>query len=265
MHKRRRRAHAGQYAPELEAPYKPPAAAYVRAYEAQLVDEARNPGLIPWAGDESVLADRHNILHLLPDVDVPSPPSPGSISSSWTIPSDAEEAFELSGDEEVAAHARARKQKWVDALREARLAEREREDEEAALAEEKERDEEPPPDIANLMAHTARSLAASPNPAILISKIMARHAADARFTFLRPEGVWAGAWARAQLAAGITLPPPPPPARSTARALPALGGLGGYDSASDSDDGARHAPPLDPPPPPDSPPPPPPATPPPPR
>ncbi|BEI96800.1 hypothetical protein CcaverHIS631_0203890 [Cutaneotrichosporon cavernicola] len=171
-------AHAG---PSEPVQVQPPPQAYIRAYEAQLVDKT-GPALIPWAGDESVLADRHNILHLLPDI--PSPlsslgSSSGSISSSWTVSSDAEEEFDLSGDE-VAAYARTRRQKWVDGLRATRLAERERQDADEAervlQAEEAERDESPPPDVAQLMAHTARSLAASPNATILVSKIMARHA-----------------------------------------------------------------------------------------
>jgi hypothetical protein len=124
---------------------------------------------------------------------------------------------------------------------------------------------QPPPDIAQLMAHTARSLAASPNPAMLVSKIMARHASDTRFAFLRPDGRWAGAWTRAKAAAGVK--PPITASTSSARGgagLSGLGGLGGYESSGSesgdtSDDDARNAPP----PPPEMPPPPPPGPPPP--
>ncbi|GMK59546.1 hypothetical protein CspeluHIS016_0801520 [Cutaneotrichosporon spelunceum] len=237
-HRRQRRARAGPAGPpEVEVP---PPAAYLRAYEAEL-----GPGLgfraIPWAGDAAVLADRHNLLHLLPELP-PSPPprsrssSISSISSSWSVPSDAEDVFELSGDE-VGLHAAARRRRWVDGLRAARLAEREAEDEREREQAEQDaadgRDESPPRDIAQLMAHTARTLAASPNAGQLAARIMARHAGDARFAFLR--GRWEAAWARAKAEAA------PVPGRSPGVALggsrsgsAGLGGLGGYGSDNDS-------------------------------
>lgn len=77
--------------------------------------------------------NRYDVIHLLtalPERPRSRASSSSSLSSSWSIPSDAEETFELSSDEELAEHARNRRQAWVDGLREARLREREREDEE---------------------------------------------------------------------------------------------------------------------------------------
>lgn len=52
------------------------------------------------------------------------------MSSSWSLPDDAESLFDVSGDEEEEEHKRKKRQAWVNDLREARLREREKEDEE---------------------------------------------------------------------------------------------------------------------------------------
>lgn len=77
------------------------------------------------------LISRHHILHLLDAVPDTTPLSPTQSFSSWSLPSDAEESFALSGDEELSALAENRRRHWVEGLREARLREREREDEDS--------------------------------------------------------------------------------------------------------------------------------------
>ncbi|WOO77052.1 uncharacterized protein LOC62_01G000651 [Vanrija pseudolonga] len=271
------------------APAFPPSA-YIRGYEAELLRPdglSHPPRLIKReSGDPSepeVWADRHDILHLVASLPRARPPSPtGSLSSSWSLPTDAEEMFDVSGDEEIAAHDTARRKLLVEALREERLREREREDREAKETEERakrERDNaEPPADVLKLMTHTAKSLAASPNPAMLEMRIVTRHASDARFAFLRAGGPWSGAWSRVRAQEGVAPAPgalgagraadakPKPPVSAAAKGIglpsASMGGLmGGYGSDSDaeSDHSADEIPdsPHDdpPPPPPGSPPP----------
>lgn len=65
-------------------------------------------------------------------------PSPSPSWSSWSLPSDAEDTFALSGDEDRAAHAEKKRRHWVEGLREARLREREKEDEEVVKSKERE-------------------------------------------------------------------------------------------------------------------------------
>jgi len=77
---------------------------------------------------------RHDIVHLLDTL--PSSytrgsrsPSPAGSSSSWdSLPSDAEETFHLSGTEEYDEYDRQKRTKWLAALREDRLREREKQD-----------------------------------------------------------------------------------------------------------------------------------------
>lgn len=74
---------------------------------------------------------RYDVVHLLehlPERRLPRVTSAASLSSSWSLPSDVEERYQLSSDEEVEDYARSRRQIWVDGLREARLRERDRED-----------------------------------------------------------------------------------------------------------------------------------------
>lgn len=82
-------------------------------------------------GSRTVADISHDILHMLPQLDV-SPPSPtrSNVSSSWSLPDDAESLFDISGDEAEEEYKRKKRQTWVNDLREARLREREREDEE---------------------------------------------------------------------------------------------------------------------------------------
>lgn len=88
---------------------------------------------------------RHDIIHLLPSLPNPSslvpPPSPtlsstsSSSSSSWSLPSEIEETWYLSDPEEIEAYKSEKKKKWIEALRQERLREREREDLEAVKVE----------------------------------------------------------------------------------------------------------------------------------
>ncbi|KIR67256.1 hypothetical protein I314_02469 [Cryptococcus bacillisporus CA1873] len=69
------------------------------------------------------------------------PPSPtlsstsSSSSSSWSLPSEIEETWYLSDPEEIEAYKSEKKKKWIEALRQERLREREREDLEAGKVE----------------------------------------------------------------------------------------------------------------------------------
>lgn len=97
---------------------------------------------------------RYDILHLLPSV--PSSQSegihnkstadasasssrrrsssPASSSSSWdSVPSDAEDTWYLSGDDEFDEYERAKKRRWMEALREERIRERDKEERERIL------------------------------------------------------------------------------------------------------------------------------------
>lgn len=95
--------------------------------------------------DLSLSLARHDIIHLLPSLPNPSslvpPPSPtlsstsSSSSSSWSLPSDIEETWYLSDPEEIEAYKNEKKKKWIEALRQERLREREREDLEAGKVE----------------------------------------------------------------------------------------------------------------------------------
>jgi hypothetical protein len=88
---------------------------------------------------------RYDILHLLSSLPeagqstsrpaglsgsrAPRSPSPALTSSSWdSVPSDAEDTFFLSGSEDLEEYERGKKRRWMEALREERLRERERED-----------------------------------------------------------------------------------------------------------------------------------------
>ncbi|WWC61750.1 uncharacterized protein I303_104335 [Kwoniella dejecticola CBS 10117] len=260
-----------------------PPIAYVQAYEAQLVydrdelarevvkrDSRRGMGLIRYAGEievevedddspeggaeREIWADRHDILHLLPTVTLPtvisnpgqtsrsdSPGSPASSSSSWdSLPSDMEETFHLSDPEEIAAYEQEKKKRWIEALRQDRLREREKEDEEEDNNRQGtqagyDKEEKPPEAILALMRHTAKAIFASPNPSVLEMRILTNHSNDERFSFLkgRYKDVWdkiksdlkkekEGERREKERSKGLDL---------------GLGGLGGYDSDSDSDSG----------------------------
>lgn len=87
---------------------------------------------------------RYDILHLLSSLPEAGPstsrpaglagsrarsPSPALTSSSWdSAPSDTEDTFFLSGSEDLEEYERGKKRRWMEALREERLRERERED-----------------------------------------------------------------------------------------------------------------------------------------
>jgi hypothetical protein len=79
---------------------------------------------------------------------------------------------------------------------------------------------QPPDVVLTLMKHTAASLSGSPNPSLLIMRILANHGADRRFDFLK--GRYAKAWR------DVKNPPP------KADAMGSL--LGGYESGSDDHD-----------------------------
>ena len=74
------------------------------------------------------------MLHLLSTLPArmptPSQYSSATTSSSWDdMPSDLEDTFFLSGDEEIENYEREKKKRWMEALREDRLREREKEEE----------------------------------------------------------------------------------------------------------------------------------------
>ncbi|WWD02855.1 hypothetical protein V865_000897 [Kwoniella europaea PYCC6329] len=239
-----------------------PPIAYVQAYEAQLVysqdDRAREVtrrnsrtgmGLIRYAGDvedeteegeTEIWADRHDIIHLLPSITVPSstlptPSSPLSSSSSWdSLPSDIEETFYLSDPEEIEAYEQQKKRKWIEALRQERLKEREKEDEENEVKDGQIRwneSEEPPAPILALMQHTAKAIFSSPNPSVLELRILTNHANDERFEFLK--GRYKSTWTKIknELRKGKQKEQRE---KEKEKGI-GLGGLGGYDSSGDSD------------------------------
>lgn len=95
-------------------------------------------------GSDQANVYRYDILHLLSSLPEAGPstsrpagltgsrarsPSPAPTSSSWdSAPSDAEDTFFLSGSEDLEEYERGKKRRWMEALREERLRERERED-----------------------------------------------------------------------------------------------------------------------------------------
>ncbi|WVR07158.1 hypothetical protein IAU60_004199 [Kwoniella sp. DSM 27419] len=246
-----------------------PPSAYIQAFEARLVygaddlarevasrDTRRGVGLIRYqggvAGDADreaadtteIWADRYDILHLLSTVPVTAPiaraSSIASSSSSWdSLPSDVEETFHLSDPEDIERHEVEKKKRWMAALREDRLREREREDRSGggAVAAAAEvialgwsADEEPPAHTLATMRHTALALASSPNPSVLELRILANHASDDRFSFLR--GRYKDAWEGVKAELRRTREEQRR-AEERKKGL-GLGGLGGYDSDSDS-------------------------------
>lgn len=182
----------------------------------------------------------HDIIHLLPSLpnttSLVSPPSPtlSSSSSSWSLPSDTEEIWYLSDPEEIEVYKNEKKKKWMEALRQERLREREREDLEAGKVEKAghvdgrwDPDEEPPTQIRTLMSHTATSIFSSPNPSLLEMRILTHHSTDERFAFLR--GRWRNAWEKVK----GNIKGEKENKRRLEEKERGLGGLGGYESDSE--------------------------------
>ncbi|ORY34110.1 hypothetical protein BCR39DRAFT_518528 [Naematelia encephala] len=168
-----------------------------------------------------------------------SSPSPSSSSSGWTdLPSDQEEMFYASDEDERERLRGQRRREWVDKLREERVRDREREErdkgrEEVQAAAAKDL-EEPSPDILTLMHHTATSLLASPNPRILELRIMTHHASDPRFNFLR--GRHPLAWARIKAQVKVEKAKKEDPERIKREQGKVAGLVGGYESDSEDED-----------------------------
>jgi hypothetical protein len=101
------------------------------------------------------------------------------------------------------------------------------------------------------MSHTALALSASPNPQVLEMRILANHASDERFAFLK--GRWKDAWERvkAEVRKGKATAEAPKE-RKTVGAL--IGGYASSDEEEDEGDGEGPGPPGDSPPPPPPPP-----------
>ncbi|WWC89451.1 uncharacterized protein L201_004375 [Kwoniella dendrophila CBS 6074] len=265
-----------------------PSSTYVQAYEAQLVndqddlareviqrDGRRGLGLIRYAGEVDnedsgeIWADRHDILHLLPSIPSYSNKqhtlgSPAGSSSSWdSLPSDIEETFYLSDPEEIATYEQEKKKKWIEALRQERLKEREREDEELDKRSDSKwtENEVPPEPILVLMKHTAKAIISSPNPSVLELRILTNHSKDDRFQFLK--GRYKSTWDRIKSDLRKEKQGELRKEEKSKQLGLGLGGLGGYDSDTGSDSSENDIPPSPPPPPPEdgftlSPPPPPP-------
>ncbi|KAK8864286.1 hypothetical protein IAR55_001532 [Kwoniella newhampshirensis] len=258
-----------------------PSSAFIQAYEAQLVygqpalaeevisrDGRRGVGLIKYAGEVEedvggigrgeIWADRHDVLHLVPSLPSSSSsrlsakapsPTPSSSSSWFDLPSDLEETFDISDAEELEKYEAQKKKKWIEALREARLKEREREDGEVtgtSVRREGDWDpnEEPTPQILQLITHTAHAILSSPNPSVLELRILTNHATDERFSFLR--GRYKSAWERAKADFRKNMEEK----RIAKEREKGLGVLGGYGSDSDEEEGTPGSPEGDTPPPP---------------
>ena len=77
-------------------------------------------------------AHSYDMLHLLPSLPYPpqySPSTPISSSSSWDdLPSDLEDTFFLSGDEDLEVYEREKKRRWLEVLRDDRLREKKEEE-----------------------------------------------------------------------------------------------------------------------------------------
>nr|ODN88384.1 hypothetical protein L203_02997 [Cryptococcus depauperatus CBS 7841] len=237
--------------------------AEVQAYEAVLTygaaDLARDVqekggrlGLIEYGGEceKQVWADRHDMVHLLASLPalLPNRPvSPDGSTSSWSLPSDQEEMWYLSDEEEIQAHKDEKRKRWMEALRQDRLREREREDLEAGhvsvgdhgyddgevrltLTEWSLTLAQPPEQIQILMAHTAASLFSSPNPTVLETRIMAHHSTDERFAFLR--GKWKTTWEKVK----EEVKKKRQDERLREEQKRGLGALGGYESDSEEED-----------------------------
>ena len=93
------------------------------------------------------------------------------------------------------------------------------------------------------MTHTALSLYRSPNPTQLEARIVAHHATDTRFAFLRaartaPNGNLAKAWEKAKYDAKVELGiiKLPLPGSGLGGSGMGLGGLGGYASSDEDED-----------------------------
>ncbi|OXG30127.1 hypothetical protein C361_00216 [Cryptococcus neoformans Tu259-1] len=234
-----------------------PSTAYIHSYEASLTYpgsslQTETGGLIKYAGEvqgnNEIWADRHDIIHLLPSLpnasSLISPPSPTSYSSSsWSLPSDTEEVWYLSDPEEIEAYKNEKKKKWMEALRQERLREREREDLEAGKVEKVghtdgrwDPDEEPPTQILTLMSHTATSIFSSPNPSILEMRILTHHSSDERFAFLR--GRWRNAWDKVK----GDIKGEKENKRRLEEKQRGLGGLGGYESGSEESEEVEEPP-----------------------
>jgi len=206
------------------------------------------------------------MIHLLSALPAAGPsrntmrtPSPAATSSSWdSLPSDADDTFSLSGSEDYEEYEREKKQRWIAALREERLREREKEDVAASNAhpptsasassswpEDEEvspvcnttqgsrTDGQPPEAILTLMKHTAKSISTSPNPQLLEMRILANHASDDRFAFLR--GRWPEAWESVKERLRRLKMNDPERKKKEEKAVGAL--LGGYESSDDEEEG----------------------------
>ncbi|KIS01166.1 hypothetical protein L804_01035 [Cryptococcus deuterogattii 2001/935-1] len=239
-----------------------PPTAYIHSYEASLTypesgSQTGTGGLIKYAGEVQggceIWADRHDIIHLLPSLPNPSslvpPPSPtlsstsSSSSSSWSLPSDTEETWYLSDPEEIEAYKSEKKKKWIEALRQERLREREREDLEAGKVEKAghtdgrwDPDEEPSTQISTLMSHTATCIFSSPNPSLLEMRILTHHSTDERFAFLR--GRWKNAWEKVK----GDIKGEKENKRRLEEKQRGLGGLGGYESDSEASEEGEEPP-----------------------
>ncbi|GAA5824850.1 hypothetical protein JCM3770_001143 [Rhodotorula araucariae] len=179
----------------------------VAAREATLLSPPlTRDGALParWAGstDETgeVWTDRYDILHLLPSLPPRAPTAPSSSSGRRgfsSLGSTHEEAFFFTPAERAALERTAARRRLEDE-RDARVRAAETRDE----AERGERDAADAAEAEQQLALMRRlhaTLAASPNPALLELRILANHAADTRFAFLRPGargGRWRGVWER---------------------------------------------------------------------
>ena len=79
------------------------------------------------------------------------------------------------------------------------------------------------------MKHTAKSISTSPNPQILEMRILANHASDERFAFLR--GRWPDAWVSVKERLRRVRINDPERKKKEEKAVGAL--LGGYDSSAE--------------------------------
>ncbi|GAK64230.1 uncharacterized protein PAN0_004d2440 [Moesziomyces antarcticus] len=188
--------------------------------------------LVTWTGTDgrSVVSDRFDAVHLLTELPAKSSSGVGQDGDEgWSdLDSDAEDVFYMT-DSEAAAFTHDRARARLEAQHTARVAAMpspsppasEYEEEEDALAKSQ----------FELMRKTARVLAESGHPAQLELKILANHAADARFDFLRPTPQQSGI---ANVWTHLKAQPALPYDAARKLAKPIQAALVAYDSDSDS-------------------------------
>ncbi|KAI0700831.1 hypothetical protein C8T65DRAFT_657291 [Cerioporus squamosus] len=190
--------------------------------------------------------DARLLLESLPDVSSPTlaTPEPGSPGGWSDLPSDAEDTFFFSA-EEADDYRREKRRRVIDRDREARLSALRAEGGDGEDEDPRKQwggsDEEPDDAQRELMRRTASHIMSSPNAAQLEMRILANHGADPRFAFLR--GRWSRAWrlTKGKLRLELEAEKKRKEEEATKSSAASLGGLAGYGSSDEDDEGGDSA------------------------